>query len=1756
MVMEVDDKADSDGDCTSDIIFKYKGTSERCSRIKCEQRSRDTKLYASSMENMPGCSFDSLKDISARISHTHSKKVIKHALRQQARRRRKNTTINAAKGNCIASKPSTMREVLASIPGFSIKPRKRSNKKLSAAAQLEQTKEGCIDLETPDSILVNTNLRALLNKHTFSSLPPLYQRKLVQLLPDVDRASISTQSDNSLRLNSSGLNNEFFARACLEWRERLAEGEFTPENQQRLKAEAEKEMSRLDPWKLKHFEPIWGEKQDVRSENIPLMLPSPVRPPLKTTIKLRPSTSVGGGRHSKPVQTCARRLRTVGAVTRAIASYREEVDSAVACKVADLAVTSSTEKRSLESPECYSQRTSKKLRASSPQESKSDISFNEAAPASVSCETDTPESNLELDRPKSSAEEFEDNEEKLGVLNELSFNNEVAPCDVPEHETLSGECIDVAGETVDVLTSDKDVFLKESVDCDSQSTTESKEQHSNQYLTAMECEENDVPEVVDTKLSENEIQEMVDGSSDVHMQQESEIKIEECSVKNIASGAESLSEMPIEIKVSKEHIDLLVEFSEVKSESKEEVSSGTREVSSRSREVVTNGSGDEVSSGSREEVSSDEVSSGSREEVNIVSREEISFGSGEEVSRGQVGSVSQDEVGYITRDEVDSISGDEVGSVSGDDSGSVSRVDVGPGSRADVGPGSRADVGPGSRADVGPGSRADVGPGSRADVGPGSRADVGPGSRADVGPGSRADVGPGSRADVGPGSRADVGPGSRADVGPGSRADVGPGSRADVGPGSRADVGPESRDEVSTLSRDEISAVSREEFNTISKDEVESESKEDIKSENKGELFSDSHLFSEFGPSFKCDEQDTKYDIKDNKLDVSTDVPLELESQISVECEMCDDIVKSEECDSQNLTDSKTNVMIELVTRSEFSVEKCEADNTNRGIIDSEMEMVTVNSAVTLGDIKEELKEVDIANNVTSQTSDSVPYDQNCVSHAGTDSSELFGSSGVVTKVEVTASLEESACVPGKPLHAVTVEPTSSEPDMNKVEDDDDDDDDDEDDDDDDDEEEDDDDEEEEEDEDDDDDDAEDDVEENQTALFATTVSSGDGCCWDVDSSTEVPIVALEAVPVPVPVALRVIEDGEAADEVEVIPMQEELEVRLEEGTFPVASEDGLSVDWPYAVKMDPSMVAVTSDQEGLNKSVQSQYADYPTSQGVKLELEVTLTPETVTNAESMVTSSVGGLPQNASAALPTPTVSKTNIATVIPPTTIVCLPSVVSAPNLMNQHTSQLTGCVSVPSNGIINSNLPKTAAVASSSAVPYLALSSTTPVRALPTHIPKSQMKSKPVRETSQVSSGGQSGGGRSSRGSSNKPPPGAVNLERSYQICQAVIQNSPNRDQLRCQLKPPPSLLAANSNTTGVGATKKSETPGSARAATQYGVVTSSRNGNGQTNNSTNTKAFTPPLPASGNFSVLPNNGNVNNSVGVSKPVSVTSIGGQNKVTSSKGGSYHQRQQSPPVLVRHVFTSPQGIPVTMAVLPQSQAPPVPEIVESPGPQVGHVGQYILVQRAGVDQQQHDTTHVMLNRKNAPPRASSAPPSNNQNQIGACGIVRPGSSGGSTTTAGGGIGRGRPASVDVDQQNGPSSEYLGNNYSEQQFMVHCPNPAMQPVTRRERMQDNPNLAYGDVASDGMLQSYTIVPSNGENMAYPIVGQSQIVLQGGVRAHVSKQTHNNHVSMNRSDTSPCACNLKAMIICKKCGAFCHDDCIGPSRLCGTCVIR
>ncbi|KAL1415431.1 hypothetical protein MTO96_006783 [Rhipicephalus appendiculatus] len=39
-------------------------------------------------------------------------------------------------------------------------------------------------------------------------------------------------------------------------------------------------------------------------------------------------------------------------------------------------------------------------------------------------------------------------------------------------------------------------------------------------------------------------------------------------------------------------------------------------------------------------------------------------------------------------------------------------------------------------------------------------------------------------------------------------------------------------------------------------------------------------------------------------------------------------------------------------------------------------------------------------------------------------------------------------------------------------------------------------------------------------------------------------------------------------------------------------------------------------------------------------------------------------------------------------------------------------------------------------------------------------------------------------------------------------------------------------------------------------------------------------------------------------------------------------------------------------------------------------------------------------------------------------------------------------------------------------------------------------------------------------------------------------------------EAGACACSLRPMAVCRKCGAFCHDGCIGPSHLCVTCLIR
>lgn len=142
-----------------------------------------------------------------------------------------------------------------------------SSRKPSQATQIAETTKR-IDLTSADSILGHVkNPRVLLNPTSFASLPLFYQYKLVKMLPSCDQL---IGKSGWVKPSAFSLTNEFFTKACSEWCDSLKEGKFNPEILTRRRMEIEKEKSKLDPFKLKHFEPIWGAKLesaiDHRSE--------------------------------------------------------------------------------------------------------------------------------------------------------------------------------------------------------------------------------------------------------------------------------------------------------------------------------------------------------------------------------------------------------------------------------------------------------------------------------------------------------------------------------------------------------------------------------------------------------------------------------------------------------------------------------------------------------------------------------------------------------------------------------------------------------------------------------------------------------------------------------------------------------------------------------------------------------------------------------------------------------------------------------------------------------------------------------------------------------------------------------------------------------------------------------------------------------------------------------------------------------------------------------------------------------------------------------------------------------------------------------------------------------------------------------------------------------------------------------------------------------------------------------------------------
>ncbi|KAK3563059.1 hypothetical protein QTP86_015865, partial [Hemibagrus guttatus] len=287
-----EDNSDSLSD-TRNTENNTSGSSKEGNRGRWKRRG-PTNLQSQPSSPQSRCSSPSIsssKLISS--SQKHSKKALKQALKQQQQRnqRRQCGIPTAPSPRLLLKTVKKMADSASSNTGWELKQSERcpaspqnstssssssvkaevchtvGSRKMSQrssrlnARQLRRTK--CeIDVETPDSILVNTNLRALINKHTFSMLPTECQQKLLKLLPEIDQQSCM---DGLLRVTNSALNNEFFTSAAQSWKERLAEGEFTPELRLRMRQEIEKEK-KVEHWKEQFFENFYGEQSGLSLE--------------------------------------------------------------------------------------------------------------------------------------------------------------------------------------------------------------------------------------------------------------------------------------------------------------------------------------------------------------------------------------------------------------------------------------------------------------------------------------------------------------------------------------------------------------------------------------------------------------------------------------------------------------------------------------------------------------------------------------------------------------------------------------------------------------------------------------------------------------------------------------------------------------------------------------------------------------------------------------------------------------------------------------------------------------------------------------------------------------------------------------------------------------------------------------------------------------------------------------------------------------------------------------------------------------------------------------------------------------------------------------------------------------------------------------------------------------------------------------------------------------------------------------------------
>lgn len=140
----------------------------------------------------------------------------------------------------------------------SCKPMKKRGRP-SHKRQLQEIRdERRLNLQTADSVVVATNLKSILTYQSLQSLPTHCQTLLARLLPKFDQ--VVNENNGLVEASPTALNNEHFARFCSQFQEKLSDNKLCDDAVEQTKTDTSRELARLDPWKLRNYEPIWGQK--------------------------------------------------------------------------------------------------------------------------------------------------------------------------------------------------------------------------------------------------------------------------------------------------------------------------------------------------------------------------------------------------------------------------------------------------------------------------------------------------------------------------------------------------------------------------------------------------------------------------------------------------------------------------------------------------------------------------------------------------------------------------------------------------------------------------------------------------------------------------------------------------------------------------------------------------------------------------------------------------------------------------------------------------------------------------------------------------------------------------------------------------------------------------------------------------------------------------------------------------------------------------------------------------------------------------------------------------------------------------------------------------------------------------------------------------------------------------------------------------------------------------------------------------------